>query len=448
MATGIFMPKLSMTMETGTIIQWFKQVGDDVKEGDLLLEVLTDKINIEVEAYATGKLLKIYNTADEVVPVNQIIGYIGAADEVVPDEPPGLEGTISQSDQAVSVTATAETDTQSADETENGTDKVRATPAARMAAKEQGLSLHAIKGTGPNGRIHKQDVLAHVAAEPDSVKATPLARKTAEGEGIPLDAVVGTGVQGKIRRADVLNALKAQRYSQAAAQADVTRVKLDGMRKVIAQRMAQSAFTAPHVTIVTEVDMSAAIELRASLLPVIEKKTGLRLSYTEIIMKAVAHALMQHPQVNASLEDDYIVYHPTANVGLAVAVPNGLVVPVVEAADQKGLAELADDCKRLAGLARDGKLLPDHMRGGTFTISNLGMYAIDAFTPIINQPESAILGVGRINEKPVGVQGQIELRPMMTLSLSFDHRIIDGAPAAEFLQAVKTVMENPYQLIV
>jgi pyruvate dehydrogenase E2 component (dihydrolipoamide acetyltransferase) len=219
------------------------------------------------------------------------------------------------------------------------------------------------------------------------------------------------------------------------------------MRKVIAQRMAASAYTAPHVTLTTEADMSQAIEVRTTLLPAIEKMTGQRLSYTAIILKAVASALARHPKVNVSLKDDVIEYHESIHIGLAVAVTDGLVVPVIKEVDRKGLAELTVDSKRLAGLAREGRLLPDDMRGGTFTISNLGMYAIDAFTPIINQPESAILGVGRIHEKPVGVDGQIVLRPMMSLSLSFDHRVVDGAPAAAFLQEVKEMLESPYQML-
>jgi pyruvate dehydrogenase E2 component (dihydrolipoamide acetyltransferase) len=440
MATGVFMPKLSMAMETGTIIQWFKQVGDDVKEGDVLLEVLTDKINIEVESYATGKLLKVYYGADDVVPVKHIIGYIGGEGENVPDVPPGEDGSTTQAE-----TAAATVDTPVQEEIGNKTDseKVRSTPAARKTAKEKGLSLQQINGSGPNGRIHKVDVEAF--APQVGVKATPLAKKIAQAEGLSLNKIPATGIQGKVRKEDVLHTL--QRTNAQPSQPG-NRVKVEGIRKVISQRMAQSAFTAPHVTLVTELDMSFSMEMRKALLPVIEKKTGLRLSYSEVIMKAVSHALVLHPQVNASLQGDEIVFNPEVNIGLAVAIPNGLVVPVVKQTEQKGLADLTVDCKKLAGLAREGKLLPDHMTGGTFTISNLGMYAIDAFTPIINSPETAILGVGRILDKPVGVQGKIELRPMMTLSLSFDHRVIDGAPAAAFLQTVKEALENPYQLIV
>jgi pyruvate dehydrogenase E2 component (dihydrolipoamide acetyltransferase) len=220
------------------------------------------------------------------------------------------------------------------------------------------------------------------------------------------------------------------------------------MRKVIAQRMVQSAFTAPHVTLTSEVDMLNVKELRNQILPIIQEQTGERLSYTEILMKAVSKALERHPIINASLQNDLIIYHKKINIGLAVSVPNGLVVPVIENVDQLGLSALTRECKQISKSARAGKLKPDQLSGSTFTISNLGMYAVDSMTPIINQPESAILAVGQIKEKPVGVKGSIQLRPMMTLNLSIDHRIIDGAPAAAFLTELKELLENPTLLLV
>ncbi|UYZ12259.1 2-oxo acid dehydrogenase subunit E2 [Brevibacillus sp. WF146] len=454
MATGVFMPKLSMTMETGTIIQWFKEPGDDVKEGDVLLEVMTDKINIEVESYATGKLLAVYYGPDEVVPVNQVIGYIGEAGEQVPDAPPPLGGQAEEDRlnrggtwagsgqgkgrQAVDAGEGGAADhvADAADDKSDGPEKVRATPVARRMAREHDIVLGEIAGSGPRGRVQKADVEASLtarAAEPvirssvdtaDSASGAPAKRSLSDGTPASPDPSDRRELRG------------------------TTRVKLDGMRKVIARRMVASAFSAPHVTLTTEADMSEAVGLRASLLPLVEKRTGLRLSYTEIIVKAVAAALALHPQVNASLVDDHILCHEEINVGLAVAVSNGLLVPVVKQANRRSLAELTLECKRLSALAREGNLLPDDLRGGTFTVSNLGMYAVDAFTPIINQPESAILGVGRIVEKPVGVAGRIDLRPMMSLSLSFDHRVMDGAPAAAFLQEVKELLESPALMLV
>ncbi|GED71925.1 dihydrolipoamide acetyltransferase component of pyruvate dehydrogenase complex [Brevibacillus reuszeri] len=405
MATAVFMPKLSMTMETGTVIQWFKQEGDQVREGDVLLEVLTDKINIEVESYTTGTLLKIYYGADQVVPVNQVIGYVGEANENVPDTPPPLESSASQEEEEAPDAQPSKEETQGSEALDQ---KIRATPVARRMARENGIDLGQVSGSGPNGRVQKADI--EHALSTNSAKAASTRTESV------------TSLPGR-------------------------QVKVEGMRKVIAERMVASAYTAPHVTLSTEADMSKVIEVRSTLLPTIEKLTGHRLSYTEIIIKAVATALSRHPKVNASLKDDVIELHETINIGVAVAVTDGLLVPVIKQADQKGLAHLTTETKRLAGLARDGRLLPDDMRGGTFTISNLGMYAIDVFTPIINQPESAILGVGRIHEKPVGVNGQIVLRPMMSLSLSFDHRVMDGAPAAAFLQEIKELLESPYHLL-
>lgn len=405
MATAVFMPKLSMTMETGTVIQWFKQEGDLIREGDVLLEVLTDKINIEVESYTTGTLLKIYYGADQVVPVNQVIGYVGEASENVPDAPPPLEPSAGQEEAEDPDNQPSKEETQAG---ESLNQKIRATPVARRMARENGIDLGQVHGSGPNGRVQKADIEHALSANVAKPAST---------------------------RSESVTSLPGQQ------------VKVEGMRKVIAERMAASAYTAPHVTLSTEADMSQVIEVRSTLLPTIEKLTGHRLSYTEIIIKAVATALARHPKVNASLKGDVIQLHETINIGVAVAVTDGLLVPVIKQADQKGLAHLTTETKRLAGLARDGRLLPDDMRGGTFTISNLGMYAIDVFTPIINQPESAILGVGRIHEKPVGVNGQIVLRPMMSLSLSFDHRVMDGAPAAAFLQEIKELLESPYHLL-
>lgn len=457
MAKEIFMPKLSSTMQVGTLLQWYKSEGDSVDVGEPLFEIMTDKINIEVESYEEGILLKKYFEENDEVPINHVVGYIGQAGEKVPESAPGESGSVqteelsSDSRQAQPEDLTkqeiSETSSQQvfADtkEEEPAALKVRATPAARKAAKEERIQLENVQGSGPNGRIHQNDVLAF--ASKTSPKATPLAQKVAASEGIDLQEIKGTGANGKIRRSDVEGAKKT---GFSSIETKGKRIKMEGIRKIVAQRMLQSKTTAPHVTLTTEVDMSQAISMRKQLLEPIEQQTGYRVSYTEIIMKAAAFSLRQHPYVNVSLEGNEIVYKDDINVGLAVAVENGLVVPVIQHVDQKGLSALTADCKRLGKAARDNKVKPEEMSGGTFTVSNLGMYAIDAFTPVINQPESAILGVGRINEKPVGIDGAIELRPMMVLSLSFDHRVIDGAPAAAFLTELKEALEQPVKLLV
>jgi pyruvate dehydrogenase E2 component (dihydrolipoamide acetyltransferase) len=446
-AKEIFMPKLSSTMEVGTLLQWFKEEGDTVEIGEPLFEIMTDKINIEVESYDQGVLLKKYFQIDDQVPVNHTIGYIGAAGEKVPDTSPGVSG----SGEEVQVQAKEQITEEQAvpvpvevAAVQNG-EKPRATPAARKIARMNDLELMFIQGSGPNGRVHKKDVFAKIESNNAAPKVTPLARKIAAAEQVDLSAVKGSGINGKIVKTDVIPAAPK---TETAPAVQPQRKKMSGMRKVIAQRMAQSAYTAPHVTLTTEVDMTKVKELRTSLLPVVEKQTGLRLSFTDILIKATGTALGRHPEVNVSIEGDEIVQHSDVHIALAVAVPDGLMVPVIKDVLGKGLAELTKDAKDIGKRARENKLLPDQLKGSTFTISNLGMFAIDAFTPIINQPESAILGVGRIQDKPVAVNGALEIRPMMTLSLSFDHRAMDGAPAAAFLTELKQVLENPFELLV
>lgn len=430
-------------MEVGTLLQWFKEEGDAVEVGDPLFEIMTDKINIEVESYEEGLLLKKYYQIDEEIPVNAVIGYVGEAGEDVPNEPPLGE------EEAGSLDRTEET--PSSETVESVTEivaaadgDVRATPAARRVAKENDLSLKVISGSGPKGRVHEQDV--RVALETNKILVTPLAEKIAQDKGIDLSEVTGSGVRGKIEKADVLAFADSQTIEVNTKSAE--RIKLTGLRKAVANKMLESTRNIPHVTLTSDVDMTKAIDLRKSVLSSIEKQTGYRVSYTEIIMKATAHALDNHPAVNASLIDSEIIMNKSVNLGLAVAVENGLIVPSVKAVNQKGLATLTEESKTLGKKARDNQLTPQEMTGSTFTISNLGMYAIDGFTPIINPPETAILGVGRIVEKPVALAGAIEIRPMMILSLSFDHRAIDGAPAAAFLTELKKILENPYSLLV
>ncbi|MDR4949522.1 dihydrolipoamide acetyltransferase family protein [Neobacillus cucumis] len=445
MAKEIFMPKLSSTMEVGTLLQWFKEEGESIDIGEPLFEIMTDKINIEVEAYDAGVLLKKYYEVDDQVPVNQIIGYIGEEGEQVPDSSPGISGSEESAAAAVETENAEPQAVPVGADVADSTEKPRATPAARKLARVNDLTLKTIAGSGPNGRVQKRDIVAVIENALAQPKATPLARKIAAAEQVDLTTIAGSGANGKIVKSDVIPA--AAPASATAAPAP-KRKKMSGMRKVISERMAQSAYTAPHVTLTTDVDMTKVKELRATLLPIVEKQTGLRLSYTEVLIKASAAALERHPEVNASIEGDEIVEHGHVHIGLAVAVPGGLMVPVIKDVPAKGLAQLTQDAKEIGKRARDNKLLPDQLKGSTFTISNLGMYAIDAFTPIINQPETAILGVGRIQDKPVAVNGALEIRPMMTLSLSFDHRAVDGAPAAAFLTELKQILENPFELLV
>lgn len=429
MATEVVMPKLGATMEQGTIVSWLASVGEEIEEGDPIAEVQTDKIVMEVEAETTGILLKTLFEEGTEVAVHEVIAYLGEEGEDVEELAP-------TESQKKTIESTPHV---------RSNKKIRRTPAARALAEKHQISLEHVAGSGPNGRIQKADVEQFIAA--NSKKITPLAKKIAEESGIDLAAITGTGTNGKIVKADLSATSEVQDRIKPQQTAD-KRVPFKGMRKVIAERMADSAYTAPHVTLTSEIDMTNCVTLRQELLPLIESENGYRVSFNDIIVKATAHTLQRHPAINLSLDRNEIVYHEAIHIGFAVALENGLVVPVVKNANLRGLANITAECKELAKLARDRKLLPEQMLNGTFTISNLGMYEVDGFTPIINQPEAAILGVGRIQEKPVAYQGELALRKMMTLSLSFDHRIIDGAPAAAFLTELKEVLEIPYKLLV
>lgn len=438
MATELHMPKLGATMTQGQIIKWFKNEGEQVEIGEPLLEIMTDKIEMEVEANASGILLKTLYEENAEVNVNEVIAFIGEEGEEV-------SGSLSDKTMLQPEKTTIELHERSSLES-NPQQKVRATPAARKLARELNLNLHQIAASKPKERIHRSDVKQFIN-ETVKDKFTPLAQKVAHEHKIALSNLTGTDFNGKILRNDVLHESNHSIKEVTKESTSMKILKVEGIRKIIGQRMVQSIQTAPHVTLTTEADMTEMQTLRTQLLRFIEERSGYRLSYTELLIKAVANSLKNHPMVSASLQNDNIILNNQINIGIAVAIPNGLLVPVVKNADQKGLTELTSECKRLVKEVKNGSISPDDMNGGTFTISNLGMYAVDAFTPIINPPETAILGVGRINEKPAGVNREIKLRKMMSLSLSFDHRVIDGAVAAAFLTELKSILEEPFRLL-
>jgi pyruvate dehydrogenase E2 component (dihydrolipoamide acetyltransferase) len=429
MATELLMPKLGMTMEEGTIVSWFKEVGDSIAEGEILLEILTDKVNMEVEAPAAGQVLAILAAAGDIVEVNKPIAYIGQPGEKVESHAAVDLKTEKQPIVQV-VTATAEA-VQSA---EGIGGKVKASPAAKRVAREEKIELRAVPPSGPCGRIIAMDV--------KNYKASPLAQKVAQDQGVELAQVVGTGIGGKIMKSDVQNAgAKVDPITKGIHK------PLSGMRKIIADHMAD-AWMAPHVTHNMEVDMSGMVELRKKIIPGIEERTGAKPSYNDLIIKVVAKALREYQQViNARLHPEGLEICDEVNVGMAVALPNGLVVPVIKNADTLSVEQITKRAKELAVQAKAGKLLPDEMSGGTFTVTNLGMYGIDTFSPIVNAPEVCILGVGQLQDKPVVKNGEIVIQPRMSLSLSFDHRAVDGAQAAEFLRRIKELLEDYLQLI-
>ncbi|WP_017550001.1 dihydrolipoamide acetyltransferase family protein [Salinicoccus carnicancri] len=419
MPNEIFMPKLSSTMAEGTVIEWFKDEGETVEIGEPILEIMTDKINIEVEAYHEGILLKTYFGADDVVPVNHVIGYIGEEGEGVPDTAPGLSseasaeetgGKGSREDNAASSdTGTPEEKAPSkSDRTVSGTrenslGKVRATPAARALARNEGIDIHDVSGSGRNGRIHKQDVADHTSGSEEHQK-TPVNH-------------LATGVRTE---------------------------KLKGARKTVADRMADSSTSIPHVTIDFEVEMDNLIDLRNR---VNQQNPDDKVSFSDLFILITSRALNRHPEINITFENDVIQYHDARNIGLAVAVDKELLVPVIKNTESKSLLSIRDDSKELISKARDGKLIPAEMQGGTFTISNLGMYSIRQFTPIINKPQAGILGIGGTMDRPAVHDGRLINKKAATFSLSFDHRGVNGAPAAAFCNTVKHLAENPVELI-
>ncbi len=407
MATEVRMPQLGLTMEEGTIGKWIKQEGDKVNVGDVLVEITTDKLSSEIESEAEGVLLKIVAQEGEDIPVKGLIAIIGEEGEKVdvPDAPAAKE--------EVKTEAAPKTEEapKAAAVTESG--RIKASPLAKKTAADLGVELAGLSGSGTNGRIIQKDVFE--AAENQKSQAAPA----------PALVQAAPAVQ--------------------PASADIVK-PLSNMRKVIGKRMQASKQNAPHVTLTTEVNVDKTVALRSKLNA---KNADVRFSYTDILVKMAATALRNHPIINSSITDDSIIIHDRINVGVAVALDEGLIVPVVRDADRKGLKAIKAETKDLISKARSNTLSPDEMSGATFTISNLGGYDIDGFTPVINLPECCILGVGRIVRKPV-INENDEIVPasMMVLSLSFDHRIVDGATAAEFLKDIKSYLEDPDNMYV
>ena len=431
MAIEILMPKLGLTMTEGTIEEWKKKEGDPIAKGDIIVTVATDKLTNDIEAYEDGVLLKILAGEGETVECKAVIGWMGQPGEAVPGAAAPAAAAAAPVEEAAA--PAAEEKKCCCKKAEGG--YVPATPYAKKLAKEKGYDLAAIPATGYNGVLVAKDVLGYTpAAAAPAVKASPLAAKLAEDLGIDLTQV---NAHGRVLAEDILKYLQSGAVAAAPAEREEI-VPMSGMRKVIAKNMLNSHMTSPTVSFNLSVDMSEMKAYRKQL-----KKNDVKVSYTDLIVKFVAKALTEFPLLNCSVVDNKIVYKHYVNMGVAVALENGLVVPNVTDADKKSLKEISAEIKELAELAREGKLGGDKLTGGTFTITNLGMYGIESFTPIINQPEVAILGVTTMEDRVVVRDGEMVIRPMMTLSLTADHRVVDGSVAAQFLQRVKALMENP-----
>ena len=443
MAKVIVMPKLGLTMTEGTVSKWLKHEGDTVKEGEGLFEVETDKLTNTIEASVSGVLLKIVAAEGAEVPCLKPVAVIGEPGEdyaallggAAPAEPKA--GAAAPAAPAAPAPARAPGE------------RVLASPAAKKLAKSLGIDISLDSGTGPKGRITEEDVKnykpAGAAPSPmpeDSgpkVKASPLAAKVAADIGVELKDIPA---HGRVLAADILAAVQGAGTGPAPAAPREETVPMNGMRKAIANNMLNSHMTSPTVTFNLGIDMTELKRLREQL-----KSDDVKVSYTDLLVKIVAKALTEFPLLNCSVDGNKIIYKHYVNMGVAVALDNGLVVPNVRDADKKTLSEISAEVKELAAKAREGRLPMDALSGGTFTITNLGMYGIESFSPIINQPEVAILGVNTMEDKVVVVNGEICVRPIMNLSLTADHRVVDGSVAAQFLQRIKKLMENPALLL-
>ena len=419
----VTMPRLSDTMTDGTVATWIKKVGDTVKEGDILAEIETDKATMEFESFNAGTLLFIGVNEGQTAPVDSVLAIIGPAGTDISgiaenygndSESPKQEKTENQKS---SETKTEEKETSSSSSDANG--RIFASPLARQIAKDKGINLSQIKGSGENGRIVKSDVENFTPTS--TVSQTP--QQATEAPVASTQAVVQPFVPA------------GEMYAEE--------FKNSQMRKTIARRLAESKFTAPHYYLTIEVAMDEAMKSRATINSIPDTKV----SFNDMVVKACAMALKKHPKVNSQWKEEVTIINHHVNIGVAVAVEDGLVVPVLNFTDQMSLTQIGTAVKDLAGRAKNKKLQPAEMEGSTFTVSNLGMFGITEFTSIINQPNSAILSVGAIIEKPVVRDSQIVVGNTMKVTLACDHRTVDGATGAQFLQTLRTFLENPVTML-
>jgi pyruvate dehydrogenase E2 component (dihydrolipoamide acetyltransferase) len=438
MAEVIRMPRMSDTMEEGNIVSWLKEEGETVEAGETLAEVETDKATMELDSYFDGVLLHIA-VKEGPVPINGVIAVIGeegedwqAAIKEAGAEDGATETTTETAVPEPTEQSSASPATAAAPTPDDG-QRIKASPLARSMAKEAGIDLSAIAGSGDGGRIIKRDVEAQMekgvapapaVAAPVAPPQAPPASQAPAKEAKPAPAVTPFAFTGT-----------GDNYEDKP---------ISQMRKVIARRLGESKFTAPHFYLTIEINMDKAIQIRKKLNAVAPTK----ISFNDLVIKAAAAALREHPAVNSSWLEDKIRYNKDVNIGVAVAVEDGLLVPVINYADIKTLSQINVEVKSLAGLAQNRRLQPEQMQGNTFTISNLGMFGIEEFTAIINPPDSCILAVGSIMEKPIVKDGALAVGNMMKVSLSCDHRTVDGATGAKFLNTFKAILEDPIRLLV
>ena len=449
MAEELFIPKLGQTVEQVTLLNWLVKDGDKVKQGQEVLEVETDKAVFNVEAVDDGYIHFGPFQTGQVVPVLAVVAIIGEQDEsfqAPQASAPAAEESAAGPDSTTAAAAAPAIPTPPSE-------KVFASPRARRLAGQKDVDLSRVTPTGGSGlRVTEADVINYLSTE---VKASPVAKRMAADAGLDLRAIQGSGQRGEITKADVASALSTQPTgspAQPAPQVSLPPMQvseslpLQGVRRVIAQRMSLSAHSTARVTLLMDADATDLVALREKLKAKYEGKWGFAPGYNELLAKACAIALRRFPYMNARLNGESIERLAEVNIGIAVDADQGLVVPVVRNIDQKDLQTVGLEFRQYVEEVRANKINPDHISGGSFTITNLGTYDVDGFTPVINLPEAAILGVGRIASKPVVRDEQIVIRKIVTLSLAFDHRLTDGAPAARFLQYIKQLIEEPSEV--
>lgn len=440
MVTKVLMPKLGLTMTEGTIEEWKLKEGDAVKAGDILFSVATDKLTNDIEADTDGVLLKILLPEGETAPCKSVIAYIGAAGEVVDNDTTAVHAEPASTATSAAAPCCEKT---AAPVARAAGEYVLASPYAKKLAKEKDYDLSLISGTGPKGVVLARDVESYIAGP----KTSPMAAKLAAEYGVDVSSI---DVKGRIMKADVLAAASASTVAPVAEEAvesnDEKPVKVNPLRRAIASNMVTSWITSPRVTFTYAVDVTEMKALRARLKEPMKAK-GIKITYNHILMKVVATALTEFPDLNASFKDNMLTHHKHVNMGIAVAKGDGLIVPNVKSADTKSLAQIAQETEALIEATRDGKISMEDMTGGTFTISSLGAFGVRNFSPIINQPELAILGVCDMVDTPVVFNGEIVIRPMMNLCLTADHRVVDGVQACKFMQRIVELLENPYLLL-
>ncbi len=433
---NVTMPKWGLTMKHGKVTRWFKKEGEPVTKGEELFEVETEKITNKVEAPGSGILFQIAVPEGTSVPVGTILGIIAEPGEQ-PERIEGLQmGKVVEETHA-QTGGTASPPAQKPEEKKF----VPATPAARRLAEELGVELSLVSGTGPNGRINEADVQKYHDEGPPPPRITPVAEEMARQANLDISSIVGTGDGGKITKEDVECMLETKgREGKPGA---VRSVPFAGIRKSVADNMYASLQNTAQLTSFTEVDVTGMVQFLGLIREEYRKDETVRISYNDIIILAASRVLKRFPIMNSTLVGDEILLHEDVNMGIAVALPEGLIVPVLHEADKKGLLQIAREGRELARKAREDTLNVDEVTGGTFTVTNVSMFEVDGFTPILKPPETGILGIGRIKEKPAVYEGEICIRSMMYLSLTFDHRVVDGAPANEFLETVARYLQHP-----